>query len=78
MTASIRETVLDLLSAHADPPADPEAPLELESLSLVLLGEEMEERFGLRVAARDVVPANFGSVAAMTAFVASKLGKGGP
>ena len=66
------DTVKLLLADHVELPADDEAPLELESLILVMVAEELESRFGLRVGARDLVPENFGSVARIARFVESR------
>ena len=69
MTATdVRAIVAELADA---PPSD-DAPLELDSLTLVQLVEALEDRFAIRVAPRDVVPANFGSIAAICAYVASR------
>lgn len=48
------------------------APLELESLTVVLLVEALEDRLDIRVAPREAVPENFATIAALADFVAGK------
>jgi acyl carrier protein len=66
------DEVRALLGELAEVPRDDEAPLALDSLTLVQLVEAIEDHFGLRVAALDVVPARFGSIAAIGRYVDSK------
>ena len=47
----------------------PDEPLQLKSLELVMLAEAIEETFGLRIRAGDVVPENFGTLSRLVAFV---------
>ena len=47
----------------------PDEPLELKSLELVMLAEAIEDTFGLRITAADVVPENFGTLSRLVAFV---------
>jgi len=70
----IRQQIRDLLGEHVDLPEDDAQPLQLESFAIVVLAEDLEPRFGIRVQAREVVPAHFGSVARLVDFVAQKLG----
>jgi acyl carrier protein len=67
--AEIRSVIAD----HVSVPDDPRAPLQLPSLSLVMVAEELEARFGFVVLAREMVPENFGSVAGLVAFVERRL-----
>jgi acyl carrier protein len=67
MTTEAR--IRKLLEAHIEPPAGLDEPLELESLELVMVTEALEDEFNLRVRATDVVPANFGTLRALIAFV---------
>lgn len=62
------DEVRTFVAEHADV-ASNDAPLEIDSLTLVTLVEALEDRFEIRVAARDVVPTNFGSVAAIALYV---------
>jgi acyl carrier protein len=64
----VRELVTDL---HA-PCADTD-PLDLDSLTVVMLVEAIEDQFDLTVSPADLLPEHFASVAALAAFVASKL-----
>ena len=57
--------------------AEEGAPLEMDSLTIVMLVEALEDELGIRVAARDVVPENFASVAAIARYVERKRGVGG-
>ena len=61
-----------LIAEHQQAPEDDHAPLALESLVLVLVAEGLEARAGIRVAARDVVPENFGSIARIAAYLAKR------
>ena len=63
------ETVRELLSHHTQVPADDHAPLELSSFAMVVLVEELEDAFDLRIKATQVIPENFGSVAGIVALV---------
>lgn len=58
-----------LLEAHVAPPESLSAALELQSLELVMLAEALEDEFGFRVRATDVVPGNFGSLSALIEYV---------
>jgi acyl carrier protein len=69
----MNDVVRSLLEEHADIPADDEAPLEVESFVLVVVAEALEEKFGIRVSAREMRPENFGSVARIAAYVQGKL-----
>jgi acyl carrier protein len=64
--------VRTLLSALAEVPAGDDAPLALDSLTLVQLVEALEDHFGVRVAPLDVVPAHFGSIGAIARYVESR------
>ena len=61
-----------ILAEHVELPSGDDAPLELPSLVVVVLAEELERRFGFVVAARELSPENFASVARIAAFVARK------
>ena len=58
-----------LVAERRDPPAGDDDSLELDSLGLVELVEAVEARFELRVAARDVVPENWDTIARLAAYV---------
>ena len=73
---SLEAVVRELLSAHVEVPQGADVPLELPSLSLVVLAEELEARFGFVVAARELAPANFGSLAALLGYCARKGASG--
>jgi acyl carrier protein len=64
-----RDAVRALLATHLEPPADDHAPLVLSSFALVVLVEELEDAFGVRIAAAEVTPENFRSVASILALV---------
>ena len=64
-------TVRALVAEHADATAD-DAPLQLESFVLVVIAEALEERFGIRVSAREMLPANFGSIQRIAEYVEGK------
>ena len=66
LEAGVRELIEEFLG---EAPADALAPLDLSSLTLVEIVTELEERFGLTVAAADVNPQNFRSLSSITAYV---------
>jgi acyl carrier protein len=67
--ADLRARVRALLAEQADVPEADDAPLDLDSLTLVLLVEAIEAELGVHVAARQVTPANFGTISAIVAFL---------
>jgi acyl carrier protein len=66
---SVRDDLRALVAEHAPVPSDDDAPLDLDSLTTVTIVEAIEDRFGIKVAARDVVPANFATLAKLAAYV---------
>jgi acyl carrier protein len=70
--AGLRAAVRALLAEHIDVPDDDDTSLGLDSFALVVVAEELEPRFGVRVAARDVTAAHFGTVARLVAYVTGK------
>jgi acyl carrier protein len=66
--AEIRAVVADLATL----PDRDDAPLDVDSLTLVSIVEALEDHFSIRVAPREVVPENFATIAAIAAFVARK------
>lgn len=58
----------ELVEQHVEV-VDRDEPLQLKSLELVMLVEAIEDAFGLRVAAADVTPENFGTLGRMVAYV---------
>jgi len=70
---SVRATVRELVSAQTLVPESDDAPLELTSLALVTLTEELEARFSFRVFARDLTPDHFQSISRICQFVESRL-----
>ncbi len=71
---TLEDELRALFAEHATVPPDDAAPLELDSLTLVTIVEALEDRFALRIQAREVVPANFASLAAIAAFVRARRG----
>ena len=71
----LEATLREILAAHLEVPAGAEAPLDLASLSLVVVAEELEARFGFVVAARELVAANFGSLAALVGYCGRKTAR---
>ena len=70
---SLADDVRALVADQVKLPSDETAPLELASLELIVLAEELEAEFGFVIAARELVPGNFGSVARIVAFVERRL-----
>jgi acyl carrier protein len=64
--------VRELVSEYALVDTD-DAPLLLDSLSVVLLVEALEDRFGVTFAAKDVTPERFESLEALSQFVWSRV-----
>lgn len=67
-----RAKIVELLGAYCTVPSDDEAPLEIDSLSLIQFVEELEIAFDLRVLPSEATPAHFGSVAKVMAYVRGK------
>lgn len=55
-------------------PAGDDEPLDLESLTVVLLVEALEDRHGVTVPVREVTPARFATIATIAALVAEQAG----
>jgi acyl carrier protein len=64
--------VRELVAASGPPPPDDDALIELDSLRLVQIVESLEDRLGLRIAASDVVPENFDTIARIAAFLEAR------
>ncbi len=64
----MKDVLRGLGAEYTDPPAD-DAPLALDSLSMVTLIESLEDRFDIRVAPRDVNADNFGSIDKLAAYI---------
>jgi acyl carrier protein len=71
--SSIEEVVRELLLAHVEDPKGLDQPLELPSLALVTLAEELEHEFSFVVTARDLKPENFSTLARIISFVEGHL-----
>jgi len=69
---SLEGDVRALVADHAVVSDDDAAPLDLDSLTLVTIVEALEDRFAIRILAREVVPANFATLAAVAAFVRAR------
>lgn len=67
---SIEQQVRELIEQHVEIEG-PDELLALKSLELVMIVEAIEDTFGLRVAAADVTPENFGTLSRMVAYVES-------
>ena len=63
--AAVRALVAELHGPAAD-----DEPLALESLTVVLLVEGLEDRHGVGLPIREVRPEHFASIAALAALVA--------
>jgi acyl carrier protein len=69
---TLEADVRALVAEHAVVPVADSTSLELDSLTLVTIVEALEDRFGIRVLARDVVPTNFATIDAIAAFVRAR------
>jgi acyl carrier protein len=72
LPAETLPVVRDLVAELHEPCADTD-PLDLDSLTVVLLVEAIEDHFVLTVAPADLLPEHFASITALAAFVAGKL-----
>lgn len=63
--------VRELVADHHAPMGDDE-PLEVDSLTIVMLVEALEDLFGIRIAPRDLTPEHFATVRSLAALVESK------
>ena len=69
----VRRTLLEVLADIGRPLGSdwsPDRPLELESLEVVLVHEQIEAIFDLRVPAREVTPEAFATLQSLEALVA--------
>jgi acyl carrier protein len=69
-----RARVRELVSELSEAPASDDAPLDLDSLTVVTLIEALEDAFEVRFAARDANEDNFRSIAALAALIDHKRG----
>lgn len=74
----VARVVRAIVSEHAPAPDDDGSPLELDSLTVVVLIEALEDRFEIRVAPREVTPERFASIAALAAFIEQKVAARSP
>lgn len=72
-TSELLAKVREVVESLTDCPEDSAAPLEVDSLTLVQIVEELEMVFDLRVRPSEVVPENFGSLAALVAYVGARV-----
>ena len=66
---NVEAEIRELLSQRGGAPEDASAPLDLPSLEVILLAEDLEARFDLRVKATDLSPENFGTLRGLVDFV---------
>lgn len=71
--ATLLAEVQELLGEQ-DVVVGPEEALELDSLRLVLVAQELEDRFGLSLRGEDLRPEHFGSPLAIARFVEARRG----
>lgn len=71
--AQLLERIREVVESLADCPEDSSAPLDVDSLTLVQIVEELEVVFDIRVRPSDVVPDNFASLAALAAYVGARI-----
>jgi acyl carrier protein len=73
LVATVRALVTDVVGPAALEGIDDDAPLfegmVLDSLHLVAIVSELEQRFGITISPEDLVPDNFGSLSKMAHFV---------
>jgi acyl carrier protein len=69
---SVSDDVRRIVAELADAPPEDSGALDVDSLTLVQIVEALEERFAIRISAREVVPENFASIAAIAAFITAR------
>lgn len=74
--AEVRALVIEVVGPAALEGIDDDAPLfermVLDSLHLVAIVSELEQRFAITISPEDLVPDNFGSLGQMARFVESR------
>lgn len=68
---AVIQAVRDLVAEHHAPAGDDER-LEMDSLTLVMLVEGLEDRFDIRISPRDLTPEHFATVRSLAALVEGK------
>ena len=71
MADDVEATVRGIVEDYAEP-TDDAAALEIDSLSLVQLVEDLEDAFGFVVSEKDLDADHFANVASIVAFVRSR------
>jgi len=69
---AVRELVRAAVARHLELPAADDDELDLSSFVVIALAEELEAQGGFVVAARELLPENFGTIAKLIAFVERK------
>ena len=76
LAAQIRTLVSEVVGPTVLEGIDDDAPLfermVLDSLHLVAIVSELEQRFGITISPEDLVPDNFGSLSRMAHFVEAR------
>ena len=72
MSTAIEDIIREIVSEHFDVCPDDHAPLELESIVLIEILEEIELRCHIQVHPSDLIPEHFSTIAQMIQFVHTK------
>lgn len=76
LAATVRAVITDVVGPAALEGVDDDAPLfegmVLDSLHLVAIVSELEQRFGITISPEDLVPDNFGSLNKIAHFVEAR------
>lgn len=66
-----------IVEEHVEVPGDDDAPLAMDSVQMVELIEDLEDRFGITVRPSEVRPEHFASLSSIALFVRERAGSEG-
>lgn len=68
------ERIRELLGRHGIEPEGPDDPIDIDSLTMVALVEDLEEELRIEIAADDIGPDNFATLGRLVAYCARSAG----
>ena len=72
MTADIETIIREIIGAHIEPPPSDHEPLQLDSIVLIEILEEIEVRCNIHIHPSDLIPEHFSTVEQMIRFFQTK------
>ena len=72
MTADIETIIREIIRAHIDPPPTDHEPLHLDSIVLIEILEDIEDRCDIHIHPSDLVPEHFSTIEQMIRFFRTK------